>query len=210
MLIELPGQGSPARALCAQPCSLRDHMHGRHAPTSCVHPPHPNYPEPLQDPSGTAGREMKEEMLKKIEKWQEPPPAKTAKARAGLGGGVSLQGPRRVALCVLPRLCKANNCTSCATRARAAGAAGARRRGQEAARRQAVPKDEGAGAAAAVYPWGGLCIGGSMQASCTCGKRAARWAHVASRWRAGLVHTGAAPATPQPLRPSPPSRSGVA
>ena len=79
MLIELPGQGSPARALCAQPCSLRDHMHGRHAPTSCVHPPHPNYPEPLQDPSGTAGREMKEEMLKKIEKWQEPPPAKTGK-----------------------------------------------------------------------------------------------------------------------------------
>ncbi|KAI7842324.1 hypothetical protein COHA_003964 [Chlorella ohadii] len=32
-----------------------------------------------QDPSGTAGREMKEEMVKKIEKWQEPPPAKTAK-----------------------------------------------------------------------------------------------------------------------------------
>ncbi|KAL4425922.1 hypothetical protein ABPG75_009938 [Micractinium tetrahymenae] len=32
-----------------------------------------------QDPSGTAGRNMKEEMVKKIEKWQEPPPAKTAK-----------------------------------------------------------------------------------------------------------------------------------
>ncbi|KAL4420982.1 hypothetical protein ABPG77_001301 [Micractinium sp. CCAP 211/92] len=32
-----------------------------------------------QDPSGTAGRNMKDEMMKKIEKWQEPPPAKTAK-----------------------------------------------------------------------------------------------------------------------------------
>ena len=33
----------------------------------------------LQDPSGTAGSSMKDEMLKKIEKWQEPPPAKTHK-----------------------------------------------------------------------------------------------------------------------------------
>lgn len=41
----------------------------------------PAPPPPPQDPSGTAGREMKEEMLKKIEKWQEPPPAKTAKVR---------------------------------------------------------------------------------------------------------------------------------
>lgn len=31
-----------------------------------------------QDPSGAAGRTMKEEMQRKIEKWQEPPPAKQA------------------------------------------------------------------------------------------------------------------------------------
>ena len=29
-----------------------------------------------QDPTGNAGQDMKDEMLKKIEKWQEPPPAK--------------------------------------------------------------------------------------------------------------------------------------
>ncbi len=43
------------------------------------HPPLIHCLLSLQDPSGTAGREMKEEMVKKIEKWQEPPPAKTAK-----------------------------------------------------------------------------------------------------------------------------------
>ncbi|GAB4824063.1 hypothetical protein N2152v2_011109 [Parachlorella kessleri] len=32
-----------------------------------------------EDPSGGAGVRMKEEMVKKVEKWQEPPPAKTAK-----------------------------------------------------------------------------------------------------------------------------------
>lgn len=32
-----------------------------------------------QDATGTTGREFKEEMLKKVEKWQEPPPAKTIK-----------------------------------------------------------------------------------------------------------------------------------
>eukprot|EP00798_Chlamydomonas_sp_ICE-L_P000438 gene438-1836_t len=32
-----------------------------------------------QDPSGRAGRDMRDEITRKIEKWQEPPPAKTVK-----------------------------------------------------------------------------------------------------------------------------------
>ena len=43
----------------------------RSPPPSCASPP--------QDPSGAAGLAMKEEMAKKIEKWQEPPPAKNVK-----------------------------------------------------------------------------------------------------------------------------------
>mmetsp|Transcript_16110 Transcript_16110/g.34858 ORF Transcript_16110/g.34858 Transcript_16110/m.34858 type:complete len:493 (-) Transcript_16110:371-1849(-) len=32
-----------------------------------------------QDPAGVAGQKMRDEIIRKIEKWQEPPPAKTAK-----------------------------------------------------------------------------------------------------------------------------------
>jgi U4/U6 small nuclear ribonucleoprotein PRP31 len=39
-----------------------------------------------EDPSGTTGRGMHTEMVKKIEKWQEPPPARTAKPLAIPGG----------------------------------------------------------------------------------------------------------------------------
>lgn len=48
-------------------------------PSPRRHPPPPACPAVAQDPSGTAGREMKEDMERKIEKWQEPPPAKTGK-----------------------------------------------------------------------------------------------------------------------------------
>ena len=41
-----------------------------------------------QDPSGDTGRAMREEMLKKIEKWQEPPPARTSKPLPVPGGEV--------------------------------------------------------------------------------------------------------------------------
>lgn len=53
----------------------------RHPSARCpaIEPPAPLAPRWVQDPSGAAGRTMKEEMVKKIEKWQEPPPAKTAK-----------------------------------------------------------------------------------------------------------------------------------
>ena len=34
-----------------------------------------------QDPSGSAGQSMADDMRKKIEKWQEPPPAKQQKVR---------------------------------------------------------------------------------------------------------------------------------
>ena len=39
-----------------------------------------------QDPTGETGRKMHEEILKKIEKWQEPPPAKTNKPLPIPGG----------------------------------------------------------------------------------------------------------------------------
>ena len=37
----------------------------------------------VQDPSGAAGQAMADDMRKKIEKWQEPPPAKQTKVRWG-------------------------------------------------------------------------------------------------------------------------------
>ncbi|PSC73830.1 U4 U6 small nuclear ribonucleo Prp31-like [Micractinium conductrix] len=50
-----------------------------------------------QDPSGTAGRSMKDDMLKKIEKWQEPPPAKTTKVLPApdAGEGKKRRGGKR-------------------------------------------------------------------------------------------------------------------
>ena len=70
------------------------------------HPPLIHCLLSLQDPSGTAGREMKEEMVKKIEKWQEPPPAKTAKVRLRwVGGDLVVKGAVCVPLRAPNRLC---------------------------------------------------------------------------------------------------------
>ena len=70
------GAGGQAPACRAGAGCGWQHAHHAPAPTHpLTHPP----THGLQDPSGTAGREMKEEMLRKIEKWQEPPPAKTGK-----------------------------------------------------------------------------------------------------------------------------------
>ncbi len=44
----------------------------------CVHPPPPP-PKKQQDPVGNTGQAFKTDMLRKVEKWQEPPPAKIIK-----------------------------------------------------------------------------------------------------------------------------------
>ena len=64
-----------------------------------------------EDPSGTTGRKMSDEVVKKIEKWQEPPPAKTSKPLAvpDQEGKKRRGGKRLRAMKAGPRAC-ASSC----------------------------------------------------------------------------------------------------